>query len=282
MHPCKTISRAVNLASPGDHIYLDGTDTDKYPYTCQTVTPLHTGIFISKSLSFKGYGPMPQVRCLSGSSLIFDGSDNDFKITLSGLFFNDTLVTFRGSSAEVDGCEFAGREQRVAFTVGNNTSTSIRIRNSLFWKNTSGLSVNITSLTNRNQNQFLILELKNTTFRENFVLSETDERRLITVESINQLTQSFKCKLTLDNVTFSKNLVTRTGLLNLNLRNGHLNMSFKDLVVQGNNHLCSFGDCTELVFNSNSATSFISGAYFMALSGRALSMTATNLSVSDL
>ena len=175
---------------------------------------------------------MPQIRCSSGASLIFDGSDNDFEITLLGLFFNDTLVTFRGSSAEVDGCEFAGRRQGVEFTVGNKTSTSIRIRHSLFWKNTSGLFVNISSLTNRNQNQFLILELKNTTFRDNFVLSETNERNLISVESINQLPQSFMCKVTLDNVTFSKNLVTRTGLVNVNLRNGHLNMSLKDLVVQ--------------------------------------------------
>ena len=222
---------------------------------------------------------MPQIRCLSGASLIFDGADNDFQITLSGLFFNDTLVIFRGSSAEVDGCEFAGRRQRVEFTVGNKTSTSIRIQNSLFWKNTSGLSVNISSLTNRNQNQFLILELKNTTFRDNFVLSETDERKLITVEGISPLTQGFKCKFTLDNVTFLKNLFSRMGLLNVNLRNGHLNMSLKDLVVQGNNHFCSSGDCTELVFKSNSVTSFISGAYFTALSGRAVVMTATNLSV---
>ena len=34
--PCKTISRAVELASSGDHILLDGTNTDKDPYKILT------------------------------------------------------------------------------------------------------------------------------------------------------------------------------------------------------------------------------------------------------
>ena len=222
---------------------------------------------------------MPQIRCLNSSSLIFDGADNDMSITLSGLFFYDTVVTFRDSSAQIDGCKFGGRKQRVEFTVGNKTSTTIRIRNSLFWKNTSGLSVNINSRTNRNQIELLVLEVQNTTFIDNFVPSENDDGRLIKVEILQQPTRSFKCELTFDHVTFSNNLVTRLGMIYVNLKNGHLNLSLNNIVMSGNNHICSFGDCTELIAGGNNVAAFINRAYFTANSGRAVSTSATNLSV---
>jgi len=112
---------------------------------------------------------MPQIRYLNGSGLIFGGTDNDMMITLSGLFFYDAVVTFRDSSAQIDGCKFGGRKKRVEFTVENKTSTTIRIRNSLFWKNTSGFSVNINSRTSRNQIELLVPDVQNTTFIDNFV-----------------------------------------------------------------------------------------------------------------
>lgn len=278
-NPCQTISRAVNLASPGDHIYLNGANTDKDPYNCQSATSQHPGIFINKSLSFIGYGPTAHIRCLNGTSLTFVGSNNDVEITLSGLFFNDTIVSFRSSSAGIDGCKFAGIKQRLDFTVGNTTFSSIRIRNSVFWKNSGGLFVDVSSTADRNSMNLLVLEVQNTTFRDHFVGSETDEGRLIKVESRQKLTHSFKCELTLDNVTFSNNMVTRRGLVYVNLKNGYLNMSLKDVVAKWNSHLCAFDDCTEIIIDSTSVTSSISGAYFTALSGRALSMSATNLTV---
>lgn len=119
--PCKTILRAVNLALPGDHIYLDGSNTNKDPYICH-VTQAHPGtLHINKTLTFVRFGSTPQIRCLNWT--IFDGSNNDLEmnVTLSGLSFNDTVVTFRDSSAAVDGCEFAGRKQRVEFTVRNKS-----------------------------------------------------------------------------------------------------------------------------------------------------------------
>lgn len=36
--PCKTILRAIIMASPGDHIHLDGTNTDRDPYICENIT----------------------------------------------------------------------------------------------------------------------------------------------------------------------------------------------------------------------------------------------------
>lgn len=241
------------MATIGDRIYLDGTNTDKDPYSCNvtSVTSIHWGISINKSLFFEGYGPMPQIRYLNGSGLIFGGTDNDMMMTLSGLFFYDAVVTFRDSSAQIDGCKFGGRKQRVEFTVENKTSTTIRIRNSLFWKNTSGFSVNINSRRSRNQIELLVPEVQNTTFIDNFVPPENDDGRLIKVEILQQPTRSFKCELTLDNVTFSNNLVTRLGMIYVNLKNGHLNMSLNNIATSENNHICSFGDCTELTVGGN-------------------------------
>ena len=62
-------------------------------------------------------------------------------MTMSDLLFSDTVVSFRDSSAAVDGCGFAGSKQRVEFTVASRSVVSIRVWNSLFWKNSSGLWV---------------------------------------------------------------------------------------------------------------------------------------------
>ncbi|KAJ7378429.1 hypothetical protein OS493_022963 [Desmophyllum pertusum] len=110
--PCKTISRAVTLASSGDHIHLDGTNTEKDPYACTSAnTSHHPGVYINKSLSLIGFGPMPpQIRCSEGTNLTFDGSDNaqQMEVTLSGLLLKESFVYFQDSSAEIDGCEFEG------------------------------------------------------------------------------------------------------------------------------------------------------------------------------
>ena len=63
------------MASRGDQIHLDGTNTDKEPYTCQPGTSEHPGIYINTSLSLIGYGiSRPQIRCSEGTNLAIDGS----------------------------------------------------------------------------------------------------------------------------------------------------------------------------------------------------------------
>ena len=265
--------RAVNLASDGAHIYLDGDNTDKDPYTCDSTSTLsYPGIYVNKSLSFVRFGATPQIRCFNGTNVIFEGSNNDFEVNvvLSGLIFNDTIITFRDSSAIMDGCEFKGRKQSINFTITNKNFTSIQVRNSLFSKNATGLSVVVDtrkkgSLTN------LVLEIKNATFKDNF---DTDTGKLIDIQS----SHSVSCDLTLDNVTFSNNMVSRMGLVYISLAKGHQNLLLKNTVVTGNNHLCPFGDCSELCITSNSASVLVGGANFLGLSGRAISITATNLS----
>ena len=264
--------RAVNLASSGDHIYLDGDNTNKNPYSCH-VTQAHPGtLYINKSLTFVRFGSTPQIRCLNWT--IFDGSNSNLevKVTLSELLFNDTVVTFRDSSATVHGCEFTGHKQRVEFTVVNKSFITIRVWNSLFWKNSSGISVAV-GLTEGGTQSHFVLDVRDTVFRDNFVVSRAKTGNLINIQS----SHSVGFDVTLDNVTFSNNLVSRMGLVYVNMMNGYLNIFIKDVVVTGNNHLCPFGDCTEFIVKSNNVNATISGAFFLGFSGRALSTTATNL-----
>ena len=69
--------------------------------------------------------------------------------------------------------------------------------------------------------------------------------------------------LRLDNVTFSNNLVSRMGLVYENVMNGNLNIFLKDVFVTGKNHLCSFGNVTELITESSNVSAIISRAFFL-------------------
>ena len=87
-NPCKTIGRTVMLASRGDKIHIDGNNTDKHSYTCQSGTSQHPAIYINKTLSLIGSThPMPQICCFEETGLVFNGSDSaeDMNITISGL-----------------------------------------------------------------------------------------------------------------------------------------------------------------------------------------------------
>ena len=105
------------------------------------------------------------------------------------------------------------------------------------------------------------------------MISGAETGNLINIQS----SYSVECDLTLDKVTFSNNLVSRMGLVYLNAMNSNLNIFLKDVVVTGNNHLCPFGDCTELIIEGNNVSAIISQSFFLGLSRRALSVTATNL-----
>ena len=116
--PCKHIWKAVTLASSNDYIYLDGFNTENDPYICQSGTPTHPGIYISKSLSLVGFGPKPpHIRCSEG--LTFDGSDDaqQMHITLSGLLLNESLVYFQDSSVNIDRCKFEGSKHGVQILI---------------------------------------------------------------------------------------------------------------------------------------------------------------------
>ena len=127
--PCKTIWRAVTLASRDDSIYLDGTNTENDPYACQSGTAALPGIHINNSLSLIGIGPRAQIRCSKGTGLTFDGSDNaqQMDVTLTNLLVRESFVCFRDSSAKISACEFQGSHKGLKFVTRDRLVSSIQI-----------------------------------------------------------------------------------------------------------------------------------------------------------
>ncbi|CAH3151082.1 unnamed protein product, partial [Porites evermanni] len=117
-NPCKTIGRAVTLATDDDEIYLDGTNTGKNPYTCDSGTS-HPGIYINKSLSLIGFGnPLPRIRCPGGSFLAFNGSVHalhEIRANILGIIFSGSSLTFLESSAYIQNCKFNDIQEGVNF-----------------------------------------------------------------------------------------------------------------------------------------------------------------------
>ena len=173
--PCKTIWRAVTLASRGDHIYLDGTGTHKYPYTCQSGTSEHPGINTNKSLSLIGFvSPVPHIRCPEGTGLAFIGSDNAEKmtVTLSKLFFNESFVRVQDFSVEIDEYTFEGSKQGIQFVMTTKTASSIEIRNSTFSRNQECISVVVTGTVKNSSDIPVTFKLTNSSFDGNIFSDE--------------------------------------------------------------------------------------------------------------
>ena len=116
------------MASSGDHIHLEGTNTDKDPYTCQSGTSEHPGIYINRRLSMIGSAsPMPQIRCTEGTSVTFNGSDSVEKInvTFSGLHLKNSFVSVQDASVNIGGCKFEGSAQGLEFVIRTGMVSSI-------------------------------------------------------------------------------------------------------------------------------------------------------------
>ena len=161
-NPCNTIGWAVTLATYDDLIYLDGTNTSKNPYTCDS------GIYINKSLSLIGFGdPLPRIRCSGGSFLAFNGSVDalhEIRANISGIIFGGSFLTFLESSAYIQNCKFNDRQEGVKFTIHKMIDSSLHIKDTIFSENMAGISVD---LAHTNQDISFDLTLENVTLIHN-------------------------------------------------------------------------------------------------------------------
>ena len=235
--PCRNIWRAVGLASRGDRIYLDGTNTGKNPYTCQSGFSQHSGININKSLSLIGFGPIPsQIRCSEGTSLKFNGSQNVSKmeVTLSRLLLKETFVYFQDFSAKIDGCKFEGSRQGLQFVISNKNLSIIQITNSSFVRNSKCISVVANSTENVSLTMQLIVKLENSSFDRNTMSG--NGWGIAFIESPHN-NRPASCNITLDNVTFSRNKFSSRGLFFLKLESANQNIHLQDVTCIDNNLL---------------------------------------------
>ena len=171
--PCKHIWKAVTLASSKDYIYLDGTNTENNPYTCQSENTAHPGIYINKSLTLVGFGPKPpHMQCSEG--LTFHGSDDaqHMNITLSGLFLDKSLVYFQDSSVNIDRCKFEGSKRGVQFLVSTGMVSNIQITDSAFVNNSECISVVVNKEVKLSEDILVTFTLKNSSFQGNAMSDE--------------------------------------------------------------------------------------------------------------
>ena len=169
-NPCKTIGQTVMLASIGDTIHIDGNNTDRYPYTCQSGTSQHPGIYINRTLSLIGSAnPMPQIRCFEETGLVFNGSYSaeDTNITISGLLFTESLVYVQDSSVHISGRKFQGSNQSVEIVIRYSAFSKMLVTNSTFSKNRRCISIVVQSEMTLSPNIQLIFKLSNSSFDGN-------------------------------------------------------------------------------------------------------------------
>ena len=242
-NPCKTIGRAVTLATHDDLIYLDGTNTSKNPYTCDSET-LHPGIYINKSLSLIGFGnPLPRIRCSRGSFLAFNGSVDalhEIRANISGIIFSGSSLTFLESSAYIQNCKFNDIQEGVKFTIHKMIDSSLHIKDTMFSENMAGISVD---------------------------LAHTN--------------QDISFDLTLENVTLIHNQFSPEGLISLNMKNGNHIIHFKDVTFIDNCASGYQYEPTECIVQSTRAavTIFIDSSHFQGQQTRLFAISGSNISL---
>ena len=233
--PCKTISRAVELASSGDHILLDGNNTDKDPYNCQSRSPELSGVQINKSLSIMGYGSfMPHIQCNKGAGLQFNGSNNkhQMNVTLSRLLVSQSSIMVQDSSVRIDGCRFE-RSKGVVINIRSRLILNILVRNSIFYNNSACISVVVNSTKKQSKNIQVVFKMRNSSFLYSNV--RKDMGKCISFTESQNSSQSVSCDITLEHTAFSGNkFILPQGLISLEINNGSQSIQFKSVTFFDN------------------------------------------------
>ena len=281
--PCKSIWRVVKLASSGDHIYLDGTNTDKDPYNCSSGTSQHPGIYTHKSLSLIGsVRPMPQIQCSEGTGLIFNGSDSEepMKITISGLLVNNSFVSFQDSSVYVHGCKFQDSVRGVEINISARMFVDIQIVSSSFSRNRKCISVNVNSKSSSFQRTQVTFKIKSSLFEDNFL---SDDGKVISFAALSSTKQSVSCNAILESTVFDRNMLSPKGLIWVDTRKASQFIKLQNVTVIDNypssHQAFTMGGYSECIVNSNEVTISINSSNFRSQHARSFNIIASNISV---
>ena len=283
--PCKTISRTIKLATSGDQILLDGTDTDKDPYNCLSGESQYTGIYIDESLSLIGStNPMPQIQCSEGTGFIFNGSDSAEKmnITISGLVLHETFLRIHDSSLNIDGCRFEDSRQGMEIAVSAMTVMNIQITSSTFSRSNNCISVVVNSQSSSSHNTQVIFKLTNSSFDGNVLRDEGKALSFVEMPSNNQSVTS-NVEVILENVRFFQNKFNSKGLIWVDTRKASQLIKLQNVTSIDNNpftdHDSFVGGYSESIVNGGDVTLLINSSNFKSQHARSFSVTAFKISV---
>ena len=142
--PCRTISYGLQQLSTGLYIYLDGTDTLKYPYACEALDLGHSGIYLNKSASFVSIKSRAHISCLHGNPWLVNGTKHKhgIQISFSGLAFLNTSVRLFDAFVAINNTIFAETEHVSLYIEEvNRPRFDLSLNNVVFKKNLQCLTI---------------------------------------------------------------------------------------------------------------------------------------------
>ena len=271
------------MASRGDSIYLDGTNTENDPYACQSGNAELPGIHINNSLSLIGTGPKARIRCSKGTGLTFDGSDNaqQMDVTLTNLLFTESFVRFQDSSAKISACKFEGSHNGLKFVTRDRLVSSIQITNSKFERNSKCVSVVVNGTNKISQTIQVTVEIKHSTFEGNIMPYNGN---CVSFTGCPFKTQSVNTAVTLENVTFSRNKFVTKGLVFVEFKNGNQTIHLQGVTFNNNSLLTSRDalmgySLSEVIVRSTLANILINSSSFTGQNTRLLNVNTSTISL---
>ena len=166
--PCKSISRAVERASAGSTIFIDGTGTALMPYDCKPFGSKYAGVYVDKSLAFKGFKSQAYITCGKSRSWLLNGTQDGSPthVDFSELTFQQSRLDFQNVLINIKHCTF---RKSLTFAlnwkiVSPNVFT-VSLDNVVFENNRGCISVLNTAKQNAQVEQKLTIQ--NSVFKRN-------------------------------------------------------------------------------------------------------------------
>ena len=164
--PCQTITQAVRQVTWSGEIYLNGSGTENFPYSCSRPNE-HLGICIKKSLNITGF-LSPHVFCPAGFHFQKKNGKKQIQVKLSGIVFTQTSLTFEDCEyVALANCTFGGASEVLRVYLQKITTFQLDITGHSFFHNNS-LCLMLLFLRNiRNKSRFVAVNISDTYFTMN-------------------------------------------------------------------------------------------------------------------
>ena len=244
--PCRTISYAIDRATEGSCIYLDGTGTSKDPYSCQPLKPESSaGVYLGKSMSFVGIKSRAYISCLHDNEWFVDGIQHSYglQVSFSGLAFHNTSLRFFDALVNVTDCLFTNSENlAMNFTVFNLATFDLNLNTVVFNENKLCISVK--------SNNGINIRIANSTFVQNG-RDESSVSSLSTIFWLNS--RESNTNVHLGNCTFKNNKFGKNGMIFVENKEGSANFTIAQFKMEENGHSSLKSRIPNGLFNIRSA-----------------------------
>ena len=232
--PCRTIAVAALRVASGGTIVLNGNGTDQQPFGCKKLLTSHyRGIpQITRNVTIASLDfTRAHIRCLTG--FCFNRSDQDLRVTLTGITFFETPLRFIDcSEITLINCTHQNATEAVIINTTASSIANVTIRGSLF-QNNSRHCVKIQFSGGSEKVLKFSLDIKDTNFLNNGILDYFKREVLV-------LNSYISPKIDLS-IAVEKVKVAHSGgpFLAINLPNASTSEKYVDVVLERNNFVIS-------------------------------------------